>query len=139
MLKRKWLVLAALFCAAPLAFAHCPELDQIKRVSGEYLWISKKPGWDGAFFLPFNGKGNSTQVTRFIGAQWIQVNNLTDGAGYVECDYKGNWDDEVIRFTQAGIHNTPKPTHPHWSCALNPNFPGVQCTCSMGPSQCPTS
>lgn len=138
MLKLKWFTLAAFCLATPLALANCPSLDQIQRISGEYHWITKAPGWEGAFIAPHNGKGNSTQVIRFIGAHWIQVNNLTDGPGYVECNYQGNWDGEIIRFTQAGIHNTPKPTDQHWNCVLNPHFPGVQCTCAMSPELCHT-
>ncbi|MGA2655813.1 MAG: DUF3757 domain-containing protein [Gammaproteobacteria bacterium] len=116
--------------------ANCPNLDEIKRTSGEYSWISYAPGWSGAFAFPQQGKGSSTHVAGFIEARWIQLTNLEDSQGYFECDYRGNYDGEIIRFVQAGTRANKKPTDNHWSCQLNPSFPGVQCICSMSTERC---
>jgi hypothetical protein len=114
----------------------CPSVSAIERTSGEFSWISKTPGWSGQYVYPMQGKGHSTHVTQFIEARWIQVNNLENAAGYVECDYRGNYDDEVIRFVQAGTRAQGKPTDIHWTCQLNPHFPGVQCHCSASTQMC---
>jgi hypothetical protein len=121
-------------------FAHsnntCPDVKEIKRTSGEYSWISYAPGWSGSYTSPIQGKGNSTHVTNFIEARWIQLSNLEDSQGYFECDYHGNYDGEIIRFVQVGTRANLKPTDNHWSCQLNPNFPGVQCICSISTQHC---
>jgi hypothetical protein len=114
----------------------CPSVKEIKRTSGEFSWISQAPGWTGHFAYPQQAKGSSTHVTRFMEARWIQLTNLEKSQGYFECDYQGNYDDEMIRFVQAGTRANVKPTDSHWSCQLNPHFPGVQCTCSTSTELC---
>lgn len=128
--------LLLLMAQSVMAWNGCPRVADIQRTSGEYSWYSLVPGWTGAFIYPMQGKGSSTHVTQFIETRWIQLNNLDDSAGYFECDYQGNYDSEVIRFMQAGTMALPKPTHMHWSCQLNPHFPGAQCVCSAGPELC---
>lgn len=114
----------------------CPSVKEIKRTSGEFSWSSSAPGWTGHFAYPVRGKGHSTHVTHFAHARWIQLTNLEDSQGYFECDYRGNYQDEIIRFVQAGTLANKKPTDNHWSCQLNPNFPGAQCECSVSSELC---
>lgn len=132
------IISCVLFVASATAFAGngCPNVKEIKRTSGEFSWYSLVPGWTGHFAYPMQGKGHSTEVKNFIEARWIQLTNLKDSQGYFECDYQGNYDDEVIRFMQAGTRANLKPTDNHWYCQLNPNFPGTQCTCSMSTQLC---
>jgi hypothetical protein len=94
------------------------------------------PGWSGQYVYPQQGKGSSTHVTRFVEARWIQLTNLEDSQGYFECDYQGNYDAEIIRFVQSGTRANVKPTDIHWSCQLNPHFPGTQCICSASSELC---
>ncbi len=119
-----------------LAANSCPGVKDIKRTSGEFSWTSQVPSWTGHYAFPLRAKGNSTEVTYFIEARWIQLTNLTESQGYFECDYQGNYDGEIIRFVQSGTHAGPKPTDTHWSCNLNPNFPSPQCVCSAGSELC---
>ncbi|MFA6036789.1 MAG: DUF3757 domain-containing protein [Legionellales bacterium] len=114
----------------------CPSLKEIKRTSGEYSWYSQAPGWTGHFAFPQHAKGNSTKVSGFIEARWIQLTNLENSYGYFECDYHGNYDGEVIRFVQAGTRADLKPTNINWYCNLNPHFPGPQCVCSVSTELC---
>ncbi len=137
--KRYILLIASLlftFSVSVYANNGCPTVKDIQRTSGEFSWFSKAPGWTGHFAYPQQAKGNSTHVLRFMEARWIQLTNLENSQGFFECDYQGNYDDEIIRFVQAGTRANVKPTDPHWACQLNPHFPGVQCQCSAGAELC---
>ena len=129
-------ILLIVISHSSIAANSCPDIKEIKRTSGEFSWTSDAPGWTGHFAYPQQAKGHSTHVTYFLEARWIQLTNLTDSQGYFECDYQGSYGDEVIRFVQAGTHANLKPKDIHWTCHLNPSFPGTQCTCSMSTELC---
>jgi hypothetical protein len=115
---------------------NCPELKDISRTNGEYAWQSQNSLWEGYFALPFYGRGDSSQVTNFLEARWIQLNNLKNPQGIVECDYAGNVPGEVIRFILLNAQGGPKPTDSAWACAFSPPFPSAQCSCAGEPTQC---
>lgn len=124
--------------------ATCPPVKDLLRTQGEYSWFSNQPGWEGGFIAPTQGKGSSTQISNFIRASWVQLNNKIDSLGYVVCEYKGNYGDEVIRFTQTAITKvqqekeivSKKPTSINWNCNIMPTYPSAACTCSGEVSSC---
>jgi hypothetical protein len=121
------LLLAATANAAPFA---CPEVKTIQRISGEFSWITSEPGWEGFYAVPRFGRGQSSEIKYFKEARWIQLSNLNDAKGIVECDYVGNYNDEIIRFVLSMNQTTKKPTNLNWACEFNPDFPGTQCKCT---------
>jgi hypothetical protein len=82
------------------------------------------------------GSGYSTQISEFKQAQWVQVTNIQHGLGYIICDYKGNFDDEVVRITQIREDVTKRPKNVNWSCTINTDYPSTACTCSGLAGQC---
>jgi hypothetical protein len=118
--------------------ATCPPVKELVRTQGEYSWFSNTPGWEGGFIAPTPGKGSSTFIGHFMGADWVQLNNKAESLGYVVCNYKGNYDDEVIRFTQTdtrkGRHEkemvSKRPVSVNWNCKIQPDYPSTACTCS---------
>lgn len=123
---------ALLLLCSPALFAAadtCPPLASISRTSGEYSWHSTDGRWEGYFVLPRVGRGSSNQVVAFQEARWIQLTDLRNSSGVVECDYAGNSPGEIIRFISNIAMATPKPTGNQWSCEFNPDIPGTQCLC----------
>lgn len=114
----------------------CPPADTISRVPGEYAWESKDGRWQGYFAGPRVGRGSSTHVTDFQQTRWIQLNDLPDSYGVIECDYSGNFSDEIIRFVSIDSTATKLPSGIHWSCDFNPQIPGTQCVCAGDPAEC---
>jgi hypothetical protein len=127
-----------LMLCSPFAFAKdaCPEVGSISRVPGEYAWVSTDGRWEGYFVSPRIGRGDSNEVKNFRQARWIQLTNLIDSAGVVECDYQGNYGEEVIRFVQLSAASSEKPKSQNWSCELNPDLPGTQCLCGGEATEC---
>lgn len=142
-MQRCFLCLLALglFFLAPLSHAmnHCPDISTISRVQGEYAWKSTDGRWEGYFAKPRYGRGESSKIKTFQQGRWMQLTNLNEALGVIECDYLGNFDDEIIRFVQVGTAATPKPESLNWSCHFNPNYPGVQCMCSGEAAGCTLS
>jgi len=134
----KYFFLLGLFIFAQLAHAqnHCPDVRTISRVQGEYAWKSTDGRWEGYFASPRYGRGESSHIKSFRQSRWMQLTNLNEALGMVECDYLGNYGDEVIRFAQVGTAATPKPQSTNWACQYNPSFPGIQCTCSGEAAGC---
>ncbi len=114
----------------------CPDVRSIQRVSGQYAWVTAEPGWEGFFAVPRYGRGQSSEIKYFKEARWLQLSNLNNAKGIVECDYVGNYNDEIIRFVLSLNQNTQKPSNQHWFCEFNPEFPGTQCRCSGEPHLC---
>lgn len=134
-------IILAMLCGffainAVAASTHCPLPKDIQRVSGEYAWVSNDALFEGYFAAPQFGRGQSSQVTQFIEARWVQLTNQTNAQGMVECDYAGNVPDEVIRFTLLNAQAGPKPNANTWSCNFRPPFPSPQCTCAGDPGIC---
>ncbi|MFI4954736.1 MAG: hypothetical protein ACHP9Y_02375 [Gammaproteobacteria bacterium] len=131
------LMLASLIVIPQIAAADsCPDAKEIVRTPGEYSWFSNKPGWEGGFYFPFPGTGHSTHISHFTQAQWVQVTNIEKGLGYIICDYKGNYDQEVIRIIQIREDVTKRPKNINWSCKINNDYPSTACTCSGSAGQC---
>jgi len=123
----------------PLAQANvnfCPDLSEIKRTPGEYSWATTRPGWEGQFIAPLHAKGYSTEISSFAEARWIAFSNLPTTAGYIQCDYNGNLNEEVIRFSQIGSRATHQPTGINWVAQTPMTFPNVQATCTSTPRDC---
>lgn len=114
----------------------CPPVDLIERVPGENGWNTLFPGWDGRYEAPLLGQGFSSKVTRFESARWLQLNNLPDSPGKVQCYYDGNYDSEVIRFDQANSISAKRPRSEYWVCKVGGTFPSTICECSMGVEFC---
>lgn len=114
----------------------CPSPKEIVRTPGEYSWFSHKSGWEGGFHSPFPGTGYSTHISHFTQAQWVQVTNVETGLGYVVCDYKGNYDNEIIRFVQIREDVTKRPKSINWTCKINKDYPSTACNCSGLVGQC---
>lgn len=134
---KRWLgTLFMLFPTLLFALETCPEASSITRVPGEYAWQSADGRWEGYFALPRTGRGDSNQVTFFLQARWIQLTDMLDSKGVVECDYTGNSNAETIRFVTNVSAATSKPRGPHWSCDFNPDVPGTRCVCSGDSKDC---
>lgn len=114
----------------------CPDLRDIQRVSGQYSWTTPTPGWEGFFASPYFGRGESVTLKYFKEARWLQLSNLNDSKGVLECDYVGNYNDEIIRFVLSMNQTTEKPRNQNWMCQFNPDFPGQQCKCVGEAAQC---
>lgn len=114
----------------------CPNLKEIVRTPGENSWFSNKPGWEGGFFFPTPGIGHSTHISHLTQVQWVQVTNIENGLGYIVCDYKGNYDQEVIRITQVREDITKRPKGINWSCQIKTDYPSTACTCSGAVGDC---
>lgn len=114
----------------------CPQPYEIKLTPGEYAWVTDDSRFEAYFVSPQAGRGFSTAVVGFAQARWMQLNNVPNSAGVVECDYAGNYGGEVIRVVQGDQQTSPKPMSQFWSCAYNPAMPSTQCTCSGTLSQC---
>ncbi len=115
----------------------CPDIKTIQRVSGEFAWVTSQPGWEGYFAIPRFGRGHSDKIKFFKEARWLQLSNLNDATGVLECDYQGTYDDEVIRFVLSLNQTAQKPTGQNWACNFNPEFvPGPQCKCTGEASTC---
>ncbi len=69
----------------------CPPLDSIKRVSGEYQWVTTEPGWNGFFVAPTTGRGRSYKVKMFLNATWVKSYDTEDSSGFIQCDYIGDF------------------------------------------------
>ena len=124
---------------------HCPAPDNIMRVEGSYDWKLKprkyRKGvntehWAGYFTMPLQGKGHSTAVKYFMEARWIQLNNLSTSPGFIECDYRGNYKKEVIRFSLKNAHAICRPKSNRWVYTLNAKFPSVAAHCGGDPIMC---
>jgi len=122
--------------------ATCPPVDSINRIPGEYLWQTTVPGWNGYFIAPTTGRGHSYTVQKFIQASWVKAHDAADSAGFIQCDYIGNFgfnassnsDDaktyEIIRFTQNDSNSAYAPsTELSWSCEAIVQFPSEACNC----------
>lgn len=114
----------------------CPDVSSISRVPGEYAWESTDGRWQGYFASPRIGRGESANIKFFQQTRWIQLNTLPNSPGVVECDYLGNYDQEVIRFVSIDSTASAKPTGLHWNCEFNPEVPGTQCLCTGDPGEC---
>lgn len=135
-MRRLTCLLTVLAPVLACALETCPDISTISRIPGEYGWQSTDGRWEGYFLLPRVGRGNSSQVIGFEEARWIQLNNLINSAGIVECDYIGNGQGEIIRFVTNVSAAVPKPTDINWSCEFNPDVPGTQCLCGGEPNGC---
>lgn len=124
---------AAETLATPIA---CPAVDDIQRVNGEYAWQSHNSLFEGYFAFPMVGRGQSSRVTQFLEARWIQLNDLNNPQGVVECDYAGNVAGEIVRFSLLNAQAGPKPNGYTWSCQYNPPFPSTQCVCQGDSGTC---
>ena len=69
----------------------CPPVESIKRVKGEYVWETTEPGWYGYFVAPTPGKGRSYKIEKFISANWVKTSDSDDSAGFIQCQYSGNF------------------------------------------------
>jgi hypothetical protein len=130
------LIIWMLFPVLVLAVETCPDISTISRTPGEYAWQSTDGRWEGYFLLPRVGRGSSTQVVGFEEARWIQLTNLLNSSGVVECDYIGNNAGEIIRFVNNASTAMAKPTSNHWSCEFNSEVPGTVCVCGGEASGC---
>lgn len=119
--------------ATPIA---CPEAQDIRRINGEYAWQSHNSLFEGYFAAPLYGRGQSSRIAQFLEARWVQLTDLTDPQGVVECDYAGNVPGEIIRFTLLNAQAGPKPDSFTWSCQFKPPFPSAQCVCQGDPGSC---
>jgi hypothetical protein len=129
--------LVVTFSFAAWSAEHCPEIENINRIAGENRWVSHYANWEGQFIGPEVGRGYSKRVVRFETASWVALNNLPDSPGYVTCDYAGNFETEVIRFTQKDSHGTLRPLNPEfWDCYDTISYPSVQCTCTRSEELC---
>ncbi len=136
-MRQIFLWLCVIFTAAAHADTlHCPELTEISRVDGEYAWQTTNPLWEGYFAFPKVGIGQSSTVVSFLDARWVQLTDLKNAPGVVECDYAGNAPGEVIRFVLLNAQSSLKPHEYSWSCSFAPPFPSTQCSCGGQPSQC---
>ena len=126
-------IMAASAVAGPVS---CPDASDITRIDGEYAWQSHDSLFEGYFAMPQFGRGDSSQVTQFLEARWIQLTNLPNSPGFVECDYAGNVPGEIIRFGLLNAQAGPKPNSFTWSCSFKPPFPSSQCTCAGDPGIC---
>lgn len=115
---------------------HCPLISEIYRTPGEYSWNSKVPGWDGFFYSPRSAQGGSTELINFREARWIQLTNLPTSDGFVQCDYTGDYGDEIIRFTMSGRHVAEHPRGPQWIQEQHISFPNVQAVCTDSERRC---
>lgn len=137
----KKILVACLLCftTSVLAQTTCPSVNSIKRTDGAYSWETSDPLWEGFFISPTFGRGHSTQITQFNQARWLQLSDLKNAKGVMECDYTGNHAGEIIRFVQVNHQASSKPTSQYWSCNSNTDFPAEQCTCGGEVSQCAVS
>ncbi|MFI4955957.1 MAG: DUF3757 domain-containing protein [Gammaproteobacteria bacterium] len=126
-------VMAASAVATPI---NCPAPHDITRIDGEYAWRSNDSLFEGYFAVPQFGRGQSSEVTQFLEARWIQLTDLAKAKGFVECDYAGNVEGEIIRFSLLNAQAGPKPSAHTWSCSFHPPFPSSQCTCAGDPGIC---
>lgn len=138
MLKRKsaQIFLILMSASSCLLALTCPSVEHIERQAGTYEWRTSDPGWVGRFVVPLNGKGHAYKVLRFVQAQWIQLKDLPDAPGVLQCDYIGDFEQEVIRFTQANAQITYRPHNIEWSCEHPTQFPQVACGCSVSVVAC---
>lgn len=133
MIKKILLLCPLTLCAAEYV---CPEVSSISRTPGEYAWESKDGRWQGYFASPRIGRGDSLTLKSFQQSRWVQLNNLLDSPGVVECDYLGSYGDEIIRFVSSDSAAMPRPTSTQWNCDFNPDIPGTQCICSGQSREC---
>ena len=133
---RKLLLTSLLLLPLAALADTCPEAENIVRTPGENSWFSNEPGWEGGFNAPTPGNGYSTDITHFMKAHWIQTTNVEEAPGYVVCDYKGNYDDEIIRFIQSVRASAERPNSVNWQCQINQEYPSTACTCSALEEQC---
>lgn len=124
---------------------HCPSPKHIMRTTGTYNWqltptLRQKGSvyqhWGGFFAAPIEGRGYSTAATHFIEARWIQLNNLPHSAGYIECDYRGNFKREVIRFSLKEALAVRRPKGDTWNYTLKTYFPAVAARCAGDEKLC---
>jgi hypothetical protein len=105
----------AFFCIYAKA-ATCPPINTIKRISGEYQWVTSEPGWNGYFIAPNAGRGRSYTVKSFLAASWVKTYDTIDSAGFIQCDYVGDFGSpEKSRINaqnnQIVISNNQKPNN----------------------------
>lgn len=158
-----FLVLSLSFISMYSKASICPPVDTIKRVSGEYLWTTTTPGWNGFFVAPKTGKGHSHKIKKFIGASWVKSHDSENSSGFIQCDYSGNFVDitetpnpkyqddpsnepknteiamnEIIRFVQHDSFSaliTPEISK-NWTCQSIIKFPNVACQCFTDIEKC---
>lgn len=141
----------------------CPSVETIKRVKGEYLWVTSEPGWTGGFAAPNQAKGRSYEIDSFLSASWVKTHDSADSPGFIQCEYSGKFVDvakqpnpnyksdpknepkyvevvmsEVIRFTQDKANGAiaPSQTNKVWSCHSIIKFPNVSCICFGDINKC---
>lgn len=136
----RYIIHTILLCLPLLSTAaqpqRCPDVSEIRLVPGEYAWRTDDIRFEGYFASPQTGRGLSTHVVNFMQARWMQFNNLPNSKGVVECDYVGNYGNEVVRVIQAREHTSAKPLSQYWGCTFNPDLPSTQCICSGTVTQC---
>lgn len=141
----------------------CPSLETIQRVPGEYHWTTTTPGWEGYFISPMTGKGRSYKIIAFNNASWVKSHDTPDSAGFIQCDYRGeftmtvkvpnpNYDpkdekspeeievptNEVVRFIQSKSNGSYMPSSAKnaWTCINPANLPDEACFCMKAINDC---
>ena len=84
-------ILSLAFVSIYSEAATCPPINTIKRISGEYQWVTSEPGWNGYFIAPTAGRGRSYTVKSFLAASWVKTYDTIDSAGFIQCDYVGEF------------------------------------------------
>lgn len=114
------LTLSLAFVSQHLPAATCPSIDSIKRVSGEYQWVTTEPGWTGYFIAPTTGRGRSYVVKMFLNATWVKAYDTIDSAGFIQCDYIGDFGYKKNQTaTNQTTAVTPAATNPGGTPATN--------------------
>tara|TARA_R110002124_G_scaffold195516_4_gene362550 strand:- start:3714 stop:4259 length:546 start_codon:yes stop_codon:yes gene_type:complete len=141
--------------------SYCPPVETIQKEIGGYNWTTKISGWSGFYIYPQLGKGNSYTIKKLYKVQWIQSHNTINSAGFVQCDYLGDYSmdaknvdkpteviHEIIRLEQKGANGAYRPVpgvetsspdngNNYWACKHITSFPKVACTCyTSDPSKC---
>jgi hypothetical protein len=118
--------------------ATCPAISDVVRIQGSNNWkVINDDNWAAYFMAPTRGMGYSTKVTDFTQTRWIQFNNLPESGGYIECDYSGNYGNEMIRVTQKDHEAVARPTNINWNYTLRRTYPSVASTCAASQEGCP--
>ena len=116
----------------------CPPVDSIKRVSGEYQWVTTEPGWNGFFIAPTTGRGHSYKVKTFLNASWVKSYDAADSSGFIQCDYIGDFG--VKKITNQAVSAPVNPNAPTQvnnsqsvNLAITPQAGGVNVTGGLTP------